>query len=202
MSGTKKFLATSKSTGACLLFGNLKSIISPSQRLTSSVFYFHPVVGAKVEHSVVNTEEMQRERTRDSLFMGAKVTVGASAVAVSTVIRNLSDGGVMIDSPTGIQKGQRVTTHLKNIGEVSGTVAWVHNGRAGVMFDEKIDPDEVRSSIKKPTAPVAQGTVLKPLTKGALVGVNVPGLGTFRGTIDWVEDKSMCISFERSLFGG
>jgi hypothetical protein len=154
-----------------------------------------------VEHSDIKIEDMQRERTRDSLFMGAKVTIGSSSVAVSTVVRNLSDGGMMIDSPAGIQKDQRITTHLKHVGDVQGSVAWVHNGRAGIMFDTKIDPEEVRSGLKKgiSATSVTAGAVLSPLAKGSVVEVNIPGLGSFRGAIDWVDDKAMGVSFERSL---
>ncbi len=154
-----------------------------------------------MKHSAITAGESQRERMRDSLFMGAKITIGASPVAVSTVIRNLSDGGVMIDSPVGLKKGQRVTTHLRNVGDVAGSVAWVHNGRAGVMFDAKISPEDVRSSIKKTTLPPPplQGTGLALLAKGSVVDVVVPGVGQMRGTVDWIEDKRMSLSFERSL---
>lgn len=154
-----------------------------------------------MKHSVITSGESQRERTRDSLFMGAKVTVGQSPIAVSTVIRNLSAGGVMIDAPTTLKKNDVVISHLRNIGDVRGTVAWVHNGRAGIMFDQPIDPEEVRSSIKKPSEikPIVNGAVLSPLAKGSFVDVMIPGFGTFRGSVDWVEDKRMGLSFERSL---
>ncbi len=155
-----------------------------------------------MEHSVISSGESQREQNRDSLFMGAKITIGTSPVAVSTVIRNLSAGGVMIDSPVGLKKGDRVVTHLRNLGEVPGDVAWVHNGRAGVMFDFRIEPDDVRSTIKRTgvVKSVVQGSSLAPIAKGTLVEVNVPGVGQMRGTVDWIEDKRMTLSFEKSLF--
>ena len=157
-----------------------------------------------MEHSVVNAGETQRERTRDSLFMGAKITIGNSLAAVSTVIRNLSPGGVMIDCPTGLKKDQRVTTHLRNVGEVGGTVCWVHNGRAGVMFDEQIDPEDVRRTVGKPKPEGVQAAVAGvfsvQLAKGVVLDVLVPGIGSIKGTVDWVEEKRMGISFDRSLF--
>ena len=155
-----------------------------------------------MEHSVVKSGESQRELTRDSLFMGAKMSISGSPVAITTVIRNLSAGGVMVDAPVGLKKQERVVTHLRNLGEVIGTVAWVHNGRAGVMFDEQINPDDVRSTIKKTSgAPkIIKGASLAPLSKGSSVEVNVPGIGTLRGTVDWIEDTRMGLSFEHSLF--
>lgn len=124
-----------------------------------------------MKHSVIDEGASQREQMRDSLSMGAKISIGTSPVAVSTVIRNLSPGGAMIDSPIGLKKGDRVITHLRNLGEVPGNVAWVHEGRAGVMFDFRIDPDDVRTAIKKPGAakPIVQHSVLSPLTKGSIV---------------------------------
>lgn len=154
-----------------------------------------------MKHSVISSGESQRGLVRDSLFMGGKITIGASPVAVSTVIRNLSAGGAMIDSPTGLRKGDFVITHLRNLGEVPGKVAWVHDGRAGVTFDFRIDPDEARAASKRPglAKPIVQHSVLAPLTKGAVVEVNVPGIGLLRGTVEWLEDKRMSLTFERSL---
>jgi hypothetical protein len=157
--------------------------------------------GENVEQSAITAGESQRERLRDSLFMGAKVSIGASRIAVATVIRNLSDGGVMIDSPNALKKGDRLTTHLRNLGEVPGTVAWVHNGRAGVMFDDKIDPDSVRSAIMKASSPAARpvGKSSAILAAGATLDVNIPGLGPMRATVDWVEDTRLVLSFDRAL---
>ena len=154
-----------------------------------------------MKHSVISEGESQRNQTRDSRFMGAKITFGSSAVAISTVIRNLSAGGAMIDSPAGLKKDDYVVTHLRNLGEVPGKVAWVHDGRAGVTFDFRIDPDDVRSAIKRTgvAKPIVQQTVLSPLTKGSVVEVNVPGVGILRGTVEWLEDKRMSLTFERSL---
>jgi len=154
-----------------------------------------------VKHTVISSGESQRGLTRDSLFMGAKITIGSSPVAVSTVIRNLSAGGAMIDSPVGLKKDDYVITHLRNLGEVPGKVAWVHDGRAGVTFDFRIDPDDVRAAVKRPGLgkPIVKHSTLAPLEKGSMVEVNVPGIGILRGTVDWLEDKRMTLSFERSL---
>jgi len=154
-----------------------------------------------VEHSVIKSDESQRERKRDSLFMGAKISIVNSAIAVPTVIRNLSVGGVMIDCSIGLRKGARVNLNLRNIGNVAGCVTWVRDGRAGVMFDDPIDPDDVRSSIKKPKVrtPEVKGASLAPLSEGSHVEVNVPGIGLLHGCVDWIEDKRMGLSFESSL---
>ena len=155
-----------------------------------------------MKHSAISTGESQREQARDSLFMGAKITIGSSPVAVSTVIRNLSTGGAMIDCPTGLKKDDHIVTHLRTLGEVPGKVAWVHDGRAGVTFDFRIDPDDVRTSIKRPgtTQTIIKQGSFTPLAKGSVVEVSVPGLGQLRGTVEWIEDKRLSLTFERSLF--
>ena len=154
-----------------------------------------------MKHSVIKADESHRERTRDSLFMGAKISIIDSAVVAPTVIRNLSVGGVMIDCPTGLREGARVNLNLRNLGNVSGSVAWVRDGRAGVMFDAPINPDDIRSTITKPKVrPTAiKGASLAPLSEGSYVEVNVPGVGRLHGYVDWIEDKRMGLSFESSL---
>lgn len=154
-----------------------------------------------MQQNVVDNLESQRALARESLFMGAKITVGTSPVAVSTVIRNLSAGGAMIDCPAGLKKGDEVVTHLRNIGEVPGKVAWIHAGRAGVMFAYCVDPDEARTAIKRTALakPTIKGASLSPLSKGAVVEVHAPGMGVLRGTIEFVENKRMSLIFEKSL---
>jgi PilZ domain len=94
---------------------------------------------------VINDPEFQnglhqRGKGRDSLFLTASLVVEGKANPVDVRVRNLSSGGMMIDCPSGLVKGQTVVSHLRNIGEVQGHVAWATEGRAGIAFDCEIDP--------------------------------------------------------------
>ncbi len=140
---------------------------------------------------------VQRALVRDSIFLGAKITLCSSQALVTTVVRNLSEGGAMIDCPAGLKKDARIKTHLRNLGEVPGTVMWVNNGRAGVMFDERINPDEVRATPKKTitAALPAHGSARPSLAKGMTVNIMVPGIGSLSAVVDWVDERQMGLSF-------
>jgi len=40
-----------------------------------------------------------------------------------------------------------VTVNLRNIGAVTGRVAWIEDGRYGISFDREIDPQAVRAPV-------------------------------------------------------
>ena len=85
-----------------------------------------------------------RSVARDSLFLLADIRVEQSADVHRARVRNLSDGGMMGEGQLRVQRGHRVIVELRNIGEVSGTVAWVQDNRFGVAFDEEIDSQKAR----------------------------------------------------------
>ncbi|ODS60941.1 MAG: pilus assembly protein PilZ [Erythrobacter sp. SCN 68-10] len=69
-------------------------------------------------------------------------------------VRNLSDGGMMAEGTNiRVQRGNRLTVELRNIGEVSGSVAWVQDDRFGIAFDAEIDSQRARRPLSEPTDP-------------------------------------------------
>lgn len=94
-------------------------------------------------------EPSKRQDKRDSLFLSASVTIGAEQ-PFTTRVRNLSVGGMMIDVATDLEPGTPVTAELRGIGEVSGRIAWSSPGRAGVAFDNEIDPRLARATATGP----------------------------------------------------
>jgi hypothetical protein len=94
-----------------------------------------------------------RSVARDSLFLLADVRVEQSAEIHRVRVRNLSDGGMMGESNLRVQRGNRLTIELRNIGAVSGTVAWVQDNRFGVAFDEEIDSQKARRPSQAPEDP-------------------------------------------------
>ena len=85
-----------------------------------------------------------RSDARDSLFLLAEVRVEQQADSHKVRVRNLSDGGMMGEGSLRVMRGHRVTLQLRNIGTISGTVAWVQDNRFGVAFDEEIDSQLAR----------------------------------------------------------
>jgi hypothetical protein len=85
-----------------------------------------------------------RQIARDSLFLMADLRVHGLEGEHRIKVRNLSAGGMMGDGPVRVQRGDTVEVHLRNIGWVEGSIAWVHNDRFGVAFREEIDPKVAR----------------------------------------------------------
>ena len=85
-----------------------------------------------------------RSVSRDSLFLLANVRVERQSEQHRVRVRNLSDGGMMGESPMLVARGNRVEVELRNIGKVMGSVAWVQDQRFGIAFDEEVDSQLAR----------------------------------------------------------
>lgn len=88
-----------------------------------------------------------REMERDSLFMQGVLHLPGQSQPVTVRVRNLSAGGLMADYAGEIAQDTFVEIELRNIGRVSGRVAWVSASQFGLAFDAKIDPLAVRRPI-------------------------------------------------------
>lgn len=91
-------------------------------------------------------DEKNRIQSRDSLFLLAEVSVAGVIDKEKVRVRNLSAGGMMADGDFGLQRGAAVQINLRNIGEVTGQIAWTGNGKFGIAFDSIIDPQKVRAA--------------------------------------------------------
>lgn len=96
-----------------------------------------------------------RSVARDSLFLLADIRVEHSAETQRVRVRNLSDGGMMGEGSVHVQRGHRLTVDLRNIGAVGGSVAWVHDNRFGIAFDEEIDSQQARRPLNASGDPAA-----------------------------------------------
>lgn len=94
--------------------------------------------------------ESQEARARDSLFLLADLTVEATNEQHKVKVRNLSAGGMMVESDIEVSQGQRIVVDLRNIGPVRGQIAWVRSGRFGVAFDRSINPKLARKPVGAP----------------------------------------------------
>jgi hypothetical protein len=87
----------------------------------------------------------KRRTPRNSLFLSATMIVQGARAPVIVRVRNLSEGGMMVDSHASFAVGQAVEADLRGIGTIGGRIAWTEAGRAGVAFDYSIDPKLARA---------------------------------------------------------
>jgi hypothetical protein len=111
----------------------------------------------------------ERAKARVSMFLSASLLFEGESKVIDVRIRNLSPGGMMVDSTKAFKMGHRATCEIKGIGEVGGEVAWVAAGRIGIKFDSEVDPDAARQSVGK--AKVDTG--YKPIIVGRRPGLAI-----------------------------
>lgn len=89
----------------------------------------------------------QRARSRDSLFLMAHMRIGDGPKVHEVRVRNLSEGGLMVEFDRVVAADTAVTLDLRGIGEIGGKVAWCIEGRLGIALDEQIDPKKARKPV-------------------------------------------------------
>jgi len=92
--------------------------------------------------------DSQRTRSRDSLFLAARMRLGDDKAAQDVRVRNLSEGGLMVEVAKPLPIGTLLILEVRGLGEVRGSVAWYAEGRAGVALDRPIDPKKARKPVK------------------------------------------------------
>lgn len=84
--------------------------------------------------------DVKRGQNRDSLFVKAVLRFPVTGDEREVRVRNISAGGLMAEAPLRTPRGDPIEVQLRNIGWVSGKVAWVAESRFGIAFDYPIDP--------------------------------------------------------------
>lgn len=170
----------------------------------------------------------RRDGTRHlTLFRVGAMTVGGRRELC--LIKNISEGGMMIRPYCELHEGTDLTIELKTGYLVRGKVAWLRDGSVGVEFDQPVDIVEilsVSSDGPRPRMPrieidchatvrdggeihrmrvhdVSQGGVkletARVLDKGADLVVSLPGLDPQPAAIRWCEDGYLGVTFNRVL---
>jgi len=100
-----------------------------------------------------------RNAARDSMLLSAPLRRVNAPVRhpVTLRIRNLSAGGMMAECSEPVATGEQVVLELRGIGEVTGSVAWCHDGRIGISFDTPIDPRLTRKPVAAPKRSATTG---------------------------------------------
>ena len=111
-----------------------------------------------------------RDKSRESIFLGAVISLGNQRQSLNVRVRNISSGGMMIDLAGPHPKGLAVFAEMKGIGEVRGRIAWSTENRAGIVFDRAVDPKLARHTpVPAPAAPLYARPLYDPARR--------PGLG-------------------------
>ncbi len=98
----------------------------------------------------------KRARGRDSLFLVARLRIEGETATRDVRVRNLSEGGLMVELDRIVAVGTVVHLDLRGIGDIRGTVAWCTEGRLGIALDTAIDPKKARKPVgvaKSPATP-------------------------------------------------
>ncbi|MFM9978000.1 MAG: PilZ domain-containing protein [Sphingomonadaceae bacterium] len=92
-------------------------------------------------------EATNRKAPRDSLFLSSSIMVAGAKAPVTVRVRNLAPGGMMVDGSKVFYQNAKIMTDLRGIGEIEGRVVWATEDRAGIAFDETVDPKLARHPV-------------------------------------------------------
>lgn len=162
-----------------------------------------------------------------SLFRVGAIIVGERRELC--LVKNISAGGVLIRVYCSLEPDQRLAVELKESQPVSGQVSWVKGSDAGIAFDSPVDVVDLlktSSDGPRPRMPrieihcvgfVREGAILhravlhnisqggvsvetaNPLTVGADVAVNLPGLPPQSAVVRWNDGERYGITFNTVL---
>jgi len=162
-----------------------------------------------------------------TLFRVGTVTIGDRRELC--LIKNVSEGGMLIRAYCTMLPGARISVELKRGEQIPGSVNWVRDSSVGITFDERIDVVELLASSMdgpRPRMPrvevscfvsvrvgadvygvqahdISQGGMKietdRELDLGSDVVVTLPGMEPHAGLLRWREGKFYGITFNRLL---
>jgi hypothetical protein len=171
-------------------------------------------------------ERREGQRHLTLFRVGAMTVEGRRELCL---IKNISEGGMMIRPYCDLAEGTALTIELKTGYSVDCTVTWIRDGSVGVEFAMPVDLVEILSSADKGPRPrmprievdcfavvrdggivhrmrvhdVSQGGVKLEspvsLDAGAALVISLPGLGPQQGAVRWSEGGYVGVTFNRLL---
>jgi PilZ domain len=101
----------------------------------------------------------RRGRSRHLTVMrAARLSSNVHSVEALGVVRNVSEGGMMIDAYRGFSVGEKITVSLLDGDRIEGSVVWTDGSTIGVQFSSEIAIDHL---LAKPRI-LADGTRVRP----------------------------------------
>ncbi|MES2902576.1 MAG: PilZ domain-containing protein [Pseudomonadota bacterium] len=172
------------------------------------------------------SDRREGERHLTLFRVGAMTVDGRRELCL---IKNISEGGMMIRPYCQLREGAELTIELKTGFLVSCKVAWLHEGSVGVEFDRPVDIVEILSSSSEGPRPrmprievdcfanvrdggevhrmrvqdISQGGVKlesnRVIDAGADLVLSLPGLAPQPAAVRWCEDGCLGVTFNRLL---
>ena len=103
----------------------------------------------------------KRIASRDRLLLIAELQVEGEANFHQIKVRDLSEGGMKAEGSFLPALGTPVSVRFKQLGTISGKIAWTEDKMFGVQFDATIDPMMVRPKVSGSYARAAAHVTLK-----------------------------------------
>lgn len=88
------------------------------------------------------------------------------------MVRNISDGGMMLTTSVPVTMGENITVILAERLTLSGHVIWVRDGQCGISFDDEIDGESVLRQLAEDKAARGYRPFRIALKAGALASFN------------------------------
>lgn len=104
----------------------------------------------------LHTESRDHSTRTVTLFLLGRL--GTSESDGICRIRNISSGGMQIESISPLAVGQKVEIAARNERPVRGTVAWTKDTIAGIQFDETVNHGEL---LRPPVLPMIQYAAIR-----------------------------------------
>ncbi len=87
-----------------------------------------------------------RRSRRTDLKAAARIEAGPGR-AFAVTVHNVSAHGVMVEIDARFVPGRPVTVEMSGLGRVTGRVAWVRDGHAGIAFAEPLTLDQINAIV-------------------------------------------------------
>ena len=117
--------------------------------------------------SPAKTNEVERTERTLTLLMVAKLRREAGGEGLCR-IRNVSTGGLMIETRMAIAVGERIAIEVRGRPELLGLLVWVRDGRAGMVFDTEVAIEDMIA-----LAPISPSRIRKTrLPRGPRVSID------------------------------
>lgn len=88
----------------------------------------------------------ERAGSRLNFFLTAQLERDGRA-PLTVRVRNLSTGGMMVETDDELVPDTRLIAEIRGIGRVAGSVAWRAGNRAGIGFAHTVDPELARRPV-------------------------------------------------------
>ena len=96
-----------------------------------------PVKETREKKGKISVESQRRESQRHPLIWSGEIHYNHDSERVR--LRNISESGALVESPSGFPAGAEVLLDLGNAGQHFAKVSWAHGDQIGLKFDRPFD---------------------------------------------------------------